>query len=135
MAAQRRNALRQMELNRAAYEADATRHRTSIRRLTARIRNAMLAYLQPTPVRAASGALDAGRIWRGVYLDDNKVFTRILQSDPGDLSVDILLDASSSQIDRQAVVAAQGYMIAESLTRCHIPVRVSSSAPSADTPW
>ena len=94
--------------------------------LTARIRNAMLAYLQPTPVRAASGALDAGRIWRGVYLDDDKVFTRILQSDPGDLSVDILLDASSSQIDRQAVVAAQGYMIAESLTRCHIPVRVSS---------
>ena len=61
-----------------------------------------------------------------MYLDDNKVFTRILQSDPGDLSVDILLDASSSQIDRQAVVAAQGYMIAESLTRCHIPVRVSS---------
>ena len=126
VAAQRRNALRQMELNRAAYEADATRHRTSIRRLTARIRNAMLAYLQPTPVRAASGALDAGRIWRGVYLDDDKVFTRILQSDPGDLSVDILLDASSSQIDRQAVVAAQGYMIAESLTRRHIPVRVSS---------
>ena len=40
--------------------------------------------------------------------------------------MDILLDASSSQIDRQAVVAAQGYMIAESLTRCHIPVRVSS---------
>ena len=126
VAAQRRNALRQMELNRQAYEADATRHRTSIRRLTARIRNAMLAYLQPTPVRAASGALDAGRIWRGVYLDDDKVFTRILQSDPGELSVDILLDASSSQIDRQAVVAAQGYMIAESLTCCHIPVRVSS---------
>ena len=126
VAAQRRNALRQMELNRQAYEADGTRHRTSIRRLTARIRNAMLAYLQPTPVRAASGALDAGRIWRGVYLDDDKVFTRILQSDPGELSVDILLDASSSQIDRQAVVAAQGYMIAESLTRCHIPVRVSS---------
>ena len=126
VAAQRRNALRQMELNRQAYEADATRHRTSIRRLTARIRNAMLAYLQPMPVRAASGALDAGRIWRGVYLDDDKVFTRILQSDPGELSVDILLDASSSQIDRQAVVAAQGYMIAESLTCCHIPVRVSS---------
>ena len=126
VAAQRRNALKQMELNRAAYEADATRNRTSILRLTARIRNAMQAYLQPTPVRSASGTLEAGRIWRGVYLDDNKVFTRILQSDPGALSVDILLDASSSQLDRQAVVAAQGYMIAESLTRCHIPVRVSS---------
>ena len=123
---QRKNALRQMELNKAAYDADATRHRTSIVRLTARIRNAMMAYLQPTVVRSASGSLDIGRVWRGVYLDDNKVFTKIQQSDPGEFSVDILLDGSTSQVDRQAVVAAQGYMIAEALTRCHIPVRVSS---------
>lgn len=126
VAAQRKAALKQMTLNRAAYDADAVRHRASIVHLTARIRNAMLAYLQPTVVRSASGTLDAGRIWRGIYLDDDKVFTRVLQSDPGDLSVDLLLDASSSQLDRQAVVAAQGYMIAESLTRCRIPVRVSS---------
>lgn len=125
-AAQRRNALRQAEKNREAYEADAVRHRASIVRLTARIRNVMLAYLQPTVVRTASGTLDPGRIWRGVYLDDDKVFTKIQQSDPGQLAVDLLLDASSSQVDRQAVVAAQGYMIAEALTRCHIPVRVTS---------
>ena len=125
-AAQRRNALRQAEKNREAYDADAVRHRASIVRLTARIRNAMLAYLQPTVVRTASGTLDPGRIWRGVYLDDDKVFTKIQQSDPGQLAVDLLLDASSSQVDRQAVVAAQGYMIAEALTRCHIPVRVTS---------
>ena len=125
-AAQRRNALRQAEKNREAYETDAVRHRASIVRLTARIRNAMLAYLQPTVVRTASGTLDPGRIWRSVYLDDDKVFTKIQQSDPGQLAVDLLLDASSSQVDRQAVVAAQGYMIAEALTRCHIPVRVTS---------
>ena len=125
-AAQRRNALQQAEKNREAYEADAVRHRASIVRLTARIRNAMLAYLQPTVVRTASGTLDPGRIWRGVYLDDDKVLTKIQQSDPGQLAVDLLLDASSSQVDRQAVVAAQGYMIAEALTRCHIPVRVTS---------
>ena len=125
-AAQRRNALQQAEKNREAYEADAVRHRASIVRLTARIRNAMLAYLQPTVVRTASGTLDPGRIWRGVYLDDDKVFTKIQQSAPGQLAVDLLLDASSSQVDRQAVVAAQGYMIAEALTRCHIPVRVTS---------
>lgn len=95
-------------------------------RLTARIRNAMMAYLQPTVVRSASGTLDAGRIWRGVYLNDDKVFTRVLQSDPGELCVDLLLDASTSQVNRQETVSAQGYMIAESLTRCGIPVRVSS---------
>ena len=37
-----------------------------------------------------------------------------------------MLDASTSQVHRQEIVSAQGYMIAESLTRCHIPVRVSS---------
>ena len=76
--------------------------------------------------RTASGTLDAGRVWRGVYLEDDKVFTRVMQSDPGNLSVDILLDGSYSQTNRQAMVASQGYMIAEALTRCNIPVRVSS---------
>lgn len=122
----RKDALKQMEKNRASYQADITRNRNSINRLTARIRNALLAYLQPTVVNSSSGTLNAGRIWRGLYLDDDKVFTKTLKTDPGDLSVDLLLDASTSQIDRQAIVSAQGYMIAESLTRCGIPVRVSA---------
>ena len=125
-AKKRKGVLKQMEFNRAAYEADALRNRNTILRLTARIRNALMTYLQPTVTRTSFGTLDAGRVWRGVYLDDDKVFSRILQTDPGDLCVDILLDASSSQMNRQATVAAQGYMIAEALTRCKIPVRVSS---------
>ena len=125
-AERRKAALKQMAANRAAYEADALRHRYSILRLTERIRNAMMAYPQPTVCRTSSGTLDAGRIWRGVYLDDDKVFTRVMQTDPGNLCVDILLDASYSQANRQAMVSAQGYMIAEALNRCHIPVRVSS---------
>lgn len=122
----RKTALKQMKANREAYEIDCLRHRNSILRLTARIRNAMMTYLQPAVCHTSSGTLDAGRIWRGVYLEDDKVFTRVLQTDPGNLCVDILLDASASQVNRQAMVAAQGYMIAEALNRCNIPVRVSS---------
>jgi len=122
----RKAALKQMAANRAAYEADALRNRNSVLRLTERIRNAMMTYLQPTVCRTASGMLDIGRIWRGLYLDDDKVFTRVMQSDPGNICVDILLDASYSQTNRQALVSAQGYMIAQALTRCRIPVRVSS---------
>ena len=125
-AERRKTALKQMKANRAAYEAEALRHRNSILRLTERIRNAMMAYLQPTVTRTSSGTLDCGRVWRGLHLDDDKVFTHIMQTDPGDLCVDILLDASYSQVNRQAMVSAQGYMIAEALTRCRIPVRVSS---------
>lgn len=124
--ARRRAALKQMEQNRAAYDADLTRNRASIARLTARIRNAMLAHLQPTVARGSVGVLDAPRVWRAEALGDEKVFLRTLRGDPGDLCVDILLDSSSSQTQRQETVSAQGYMIAESLTRCGIPVRVTA---------
>ena len=40
--------------------------------------------------------------------------------------VDILLDASASQNRRQEQLATQGYILAEALTRCAIPVRVLS---------
>ena len=40
--------------------------------------------------------------------------------------MDILLDASTSQKDRQETVSTQGYLIAEALTRCRIPCRVMS---------
>lgn len=123
---QRKAALKQMQKNREAYDADLVRHRASIARLTARIRNAMMAYLQPTVIRSPSGTLNPGTIWRGLYLEDDRVFRKEINSDPGDLSVDLLLDASTSQLDRQETVAAQGYMITESLTRCGIPVRVTS---------
>ena len=40
--------------------------------------------------------------------------------------MDILLDASASQNRRQEQLATQGYILAEALTRCAIPVRVLS---------
>lgn len=125
-AEQRRAALRQMEKNKAAYDANLTQNRVSVARLTARIRNAMQTHLQPETVRTSAGLLDAARVWRAGALGDDKVFTRTLRGDPGDLCVDLLLDASTSQLSRQETVSAQGYMIAQSLTRCGIPVRVTA---------
>jgi nitric oxide reductase activation protein len=61
-----------------------------------------------------------------VVLDDDRIFTREQRGEMGALAVDILLDASTSQLHRQESIAAQGYIIAESLTRCRIPVRVYS---------
>jgi len=40
------------------------------------------------------------------------------------LSVDILLDASASQIHRMDTVSTQGYIISKALDNCHVPVRV-----------
>jgi len=123
---QRRAAEEQEKRNRAYYEENLARNRAAIDRLTSRLRNTMLTQLETTAVKSSAGRLVGGRIWRGVYLNDNKIFEKDLRGDAGNLSVDILLDASTSQIHRQEIVSTQGYLIAESLTRCGLPVRVYS---------
>ena len=117
---------KQVERNRSYYREHLSENRTSIDRLASRIRNSVLLYLQPSEIRSDSGKLDPARIWRAGVLQDEKVFLRTEQGNMGDLSVDILLDASTSQCERQEKVSTQGYLIAEALTQCAIPCRVMS---------
>lgn len=117
---------KQIARNRAFFTDNLASRRTAIERLSGKIQNSILLHLQPSPVCSNTGALQGGRVWRAVYLNDDRVFVRDEQSNMGDLSVDILLDASTSQNDRQAIVSNQGYIIAESLNRCSIPCRVMS---------
>ena len=116
----------QIEKNRRYYRENLARSRAAEQKLAAAIENSALLHLQPAPVRANTGMLEGGRVWRAVKLDDDRVFTRSEQENMGDLCVDILLDASTSQKDRQETVSNQGYMIARALTRCSIPCRVMS---------
>ena len=117
---------KQVQRNRQYYQEHLAQNRTSIDTLASRIRNSVLLYLQASQVRADAGALDGGRVWRGAVLQENRIFTRMEQGNMGDLSVDILLDASTSQSSRQERVSTQGYIIAEALTQCAIPCRVMS---------
>ena len=116
----------QIERNRAYYQAHLAQNYTAVRQLTEKIQNSVLLHLQPSPVKANAGSLNGSRVWRAVELGDEKVFIRDEQGNMGDLSVDILLDASTSQRRRQETVSNQGYIIAEALTQCGIPCRVSS---------
>lgn len=116
----------QIEKNRASYAARRAQNRLAIAKLTGKIQNSVLLHLQPAPVKANSGRINGLLAWRAAMLNDEKVFIKNEQDDMGELSVDILLDASTSQKGRQEAVSAQGYMIAESLTACGIPCRVMS---------
>lgn len=117
---------KQIQRNRQYYQEHLAENRTSVERLASRIRNSVLLYLQPSQVRSDAGMLDGGRVWRSVALRDGRVFQKTEQGNMGDLSVDILLDASTSQCTRQERVSTQGYLIAEALTQCAIPCRVMS---------
>ena len=125
-ALKREKEAKQIAANRRFFTDHLAERRTAIDRLTGKIQNSVLLHLQPSPVRSDSGELEGGRSWRAVRLNDGRVFTRVEQGDTGDLSVDILLDASTSQKYRQEIVSNQGYIIAESHNRCNIPCRVMS---------
>ncbi len=116
----------QVEKNRRYYQEHLARNRASEQKLASAIQNSVLLHMQPAPVRANAGILDGGRVWRSVKLEDDKVFIRDEPGNMGDLCVDILLDASTSQKNRQEIVSNQGYMIARALTRCGVPCRVMS---------
>ena len=122
----RKEAVAQTAENEKAFQDHIAKYNLSILRLTNKIRNSRLMRMDRQQVKSNSGRLDASLLWRGLELQDDRVFRKILPGDSGNLTVDLLLDASTSQVHRQPVVAAQGYMIAESLTRCGIPVRVYS---------
>ena len=117
---------KQVQRNRQYYQEHLAQNRTSIDALASRIRNSVLLYLEASQVRSDTGSLDGGRVWRGAVLQEDRIFTRVEQGNMGDLSVDILLDASTSQSGRQERVSTQGYIIAEALTQCAIPCRVMS---------
>ena len=88
--------------------------------------NSILLHMQPAQVKAHAGALDPALAWRAARLDDDKVFTKTENENAGDMSVDILLDASHSQVTRAARISSQAYILAEALSRCRVPCRVMS---------
>ena len=116
----------QIAHNREVFHRNEARNRAAIAKLTEKIQNSVLLYLQPYTVRADSGGLEAGRVWRAVHLNDSHVFRKTENLNAGDVSVDILLDASTSQKGRLESISGQAFCIAEALTRCRIPCRVMS---------
>ena len=112
--------------NRAYYQKNLLQNRLLISRLSTGIMNSILTHMQPAEVKSCSGKLNPALAWRAAKLDDERIFTRTENLNAGSMSVDILLDASHSQISRAAKISSQAYIIAEALSRCRVPCRVMS---------
>jgi hypothetical protein len=116
----------QKEANKKHFEAHRELYRSCILRLSGEIENCLMVHRQTCPEQARSGSLDGRRVWRAARLQDEAVFTRQAEAPDAGLRVDLMLDASASRLHCQETIAAQGYILAESLRLCHIPVQVSS---------
>ena len=120
---------RQAELianNRAYYQKNLLHNRLLISKLSTSIMNSILLHMQPAPIKANYGVVNPVLAWRAAKLHDEKIFTRTENENAGDISVDILLDASHSQVSRAEKLSSQAYIISEALSRCRVPCRVMS---------
>lgn len=121
-----RGAQAQAERNRTHYKERLHFYENCIARLSQQIRNALLVYPQPSRVAGRNGRIAPEKIWRAVYLNDERIFTEKFEEEQPDFSVDLMLDASASRLQSQETIAAQAYVIARSLHLCRIPVQVTS---------
>lgn len=94
--------------------------------LTDTLRKSLVLRSETQTVLSDRGQIVPSRLWRVGRSQDAKLFERELKADATDFVVDVLIDASGSQMSRQGEVALQAYIISEALSNVEIPHRVMS---------
>ncbi len=116
----------QYEKNKQYYEKNRAIYRNSIRKLTEKLRICLETQDETFPEMATHGKINPREVWKAVYLDNPRVFERKEEVEIPGFSVDMLIDASSSRKQMQEQIAAQAYVLAESLKECGIPAQIYS---------
>lgn len=114
----------QYQLNRSHYQENRAAYDNAIIRLRDKLKNQLRVQVPRDKIKSSCGKLNCTKVWRSQYLEDNRIFFRNQEYPEPVFSVDILMDASHSQSSRQSLLAAQGYIISESLSQCGVPVQV-----------
>ena len=120
----RESAARQRANNEAFCAEHASMIEGSVRALSTRIDTIFASYFKHIPEDARSGRIRPEAAWRLPVLDDTMVFLKDGEETDPEICVDLLLDASQSRMHSQEVLSAEGYIIAKSLEKIHVPVRV-----------
>ena len=120
------NAKKQADRNRLLYHNSKNVVRHNIDVMTASLKRAITLRQEKDRISSEFGAVVPNRLWRVGRTEDGKLFEREIRQDNSDFVVDILIDASGSQRDRQSQVALQAYIISRSLSNTAIPHRVMS---------
>ena len=94
--------------------------------LTETLRKSLVLRSETQTVLSDRGMIVPSRLWRIGRTNDAKLFQQELKGEISDFVVDVLIDASGSQMSRQGDVALQAYIISEALSNVDIPYRVMS---------
>lgn len=94
--------------------------------LTDTLRKSLVLRSETQTVLSDRGQIVPSRLWRIGRSRDAKLFEQELKGEASEFVVDVLIDASGSQMSRQGEVALQAYIISEALSNVEISHRVMS---------
>ena len=120
------NAKKQADRNRLLLHNSRNLVKRNIEIMTANLKRSLIMRSEQEEICADYGTIVPSRLWKVGRADTNKMFQKTVKKNSTRFVVDILMDASGSQRDRQSQVALQAYIISEALSNVGIPHRVMS---------
>ena len=120
------NAKKQADKNLLLLRNSKNMTKRNVYILTDNLKRSLVTRTQQDELLADHGQILPNRLWKLGRSEDTKLFQRIIRQNQTDFVVDILMDASGSQRDRQSQVALQAFIISEALSNVQIPHRVMS---------
>ena len=112
--------------NEMYFEMKKNAVRRSVGVLSTMLKQAQLQQQEEDTVRAEYGQIRPADLWKVGRSRDNKLFDCRKKRESSSFVVDILLDSSSSETQRQPQIAVQAYLISQAFSNAGIPHRVSS---------
>lgn len=120
------NAKKQTDRNLLLMRNSKNMVKRNVEIMTDNLKRSLITRTQQEELLAEYGSIIPSRLWKLGRTEDTKLFRRIIRQNETDFVVDILMDASGSQRDRQSQVALQAFIISEALSNVQIPHRVMS---------
>ncbi len=112
--------------NRLLYQNSKSLVMRNVEIMTANLRRSLIMRSEKEEIPSDYGTIVPHRLWRIGRTDTNRLFQKTIKQNSSEFVVEILMDASDSQRNRQSEVALQALIISEALSNVGIPHRVMS---------
>lgn len=122
----------QYEINKTYIENNFAINHRNINELSLAIKNSLQTFEDFVDVVKEYGTIDSSKVWRAPIIHDYDVFKSMENDDVTKFKVDLVIDASASQINRQHIIANEAYIIAKAMDEVGIPIRITGFSTLRD---
>lgn len=120
------------EANRRMLEKHQAAAHTGIMNIEQAFANVLNLMSDPERFKASHGIINNRALWKVGRVENPRLFYRVMVHERPSVAVEMLIDASGSQLARESMVALQSYMVSAGLSRVGIPHRVMSYCTYGD---